>query len=444
MTRSAQTYAPPASGSLVASYRILPRGKVHRRVLSPDGRTVLGEQEIDLVERTCTCGTYGCPHVQYAAEKVAAWASPRRIDPGARFSDLYLRSLEDSLREQTDPHPDTAPSVYDGGYLSGITAEDVIAHTRDVARRVAERLRAVFGPPQGEEAEPGWRLDLEDRAYALLLGGMTPQQIDAASRGRAWVHWAVRWILQQPPRLAASLISVFGPREELHTAIHELEDALSALDRSGVESGEPIQAWDVAGEPLSDADQQLVAICRRVARSIPIPPRIVGDRDDLEQLAVTLALEQRRAGVPMSRIARVLRWRLIDTIRRQQVVQAHEELGMDESGAVCADDPFWLILRQASAVARDRRDTETERILAAVYADARSLHLHARGETREALRLARKILRRAWRHVFRGRTTRGTMDFEGAPGYSRAVEWIRDSWGRHLSQVLRSRLACAS
>ncbi len=417
----------PADSSVVVHYQPLSEDRTRylRRILSADGQTVLFKEAVELgPSPRCSCGG---SHGPAASAKISEALGPSR-EP--RLTSESLDGLE---------HPrfyadgGTAGADYDGGYLpGGISPEEVLDWHRERASALAPRLWRVF--PAGERSE---------RALLLLLAGIHPGQLEAAlnhggEAARDLCLAVCRSAAQDagPRGREAVLAALEGPIERVRDLLRDRAEALTASAREGAGS-------DAVPPVIGDAggSERLEAIVRReVQRTVAFVPRLSGDWEDLVQDGLLAAiLESRRyAGEPAARLERrvalAVRHRLIDKIRRQDTANRRApEVSIDaddrdERGIDIPDpdgDPLEMLLRQHRAGAQSRRDDRARAVTAAVYRESRGL--------------ARRIIRRAYLHIFRGHRTRGTMDYEADEQYPAAAAWLREAWGRHLTRALSSR-----
>jgi hypothetical protein len=98
-----------------------------RTVTTPEGEKVLSRQAINGGQ--CSCGVHGCPHPEFAREKLA-WAKTRK----RRRDTLPPEALEQLEREMADPAPHARDDQeYDGGFEGSVDTEgvDVTALLRD-------------------------------------------------------------------------------------------------------------------------------------------------------------------------------------------------------------------------------------------------------------------------------------------------------------------------
>jgi hypothetical protein len=418
----------PADSSVVVHYQPLSKDRTRylRRILSADGSEVLFKETVELgYAPRCSCGGN---HAQTASAKIHEALGPSR-EPR-----LTSESLDGLERPRFYADDASAGADYDGGYLpGGISPEEVLDWHRERASALTPLLRHVF--PAGERSE---------RALLLLLAGLHPDQAKSALSHEgeaardlflAVCRSAAR--AMGPRDREAILAALDDPIERVRDLLRDRAEALAASVREGAGS-------DAVPPAIGDAggSERLEAIVRReVQRTVAFVPRLSGEWEDLVQDGLLTAIleSRRRAGESAARLERrvalAVRHRLIDKIRRQDTANRRAPevpINADDRdegrGVDIPDpdgDPLEMLLRQQRAHADSRRDERTQAVALAVYRESRGL--------------ARRIIRRAYLHIFRGRRTRGTMDYEADEQYPAAAAWLREAWGRHLTRALSTR-----
>ena len=179
------------------------------------------------------------------------------------------------------------------------------------------------------------------------------------------------------------------------------------------------------------------------ARTISYVPRLAGEREDLFQYGMEIAiLEARRVSrIPGEtdqqfasrfehRVAIAVRHRLIDTIRRQDAADRNASSSLEEGRERGVEpeedgDPFDLVFRPYQDGRRDAR----------VRAIALDVHRQARG-------LARLIVARAYIAAFgcSDKRRKGIAELQDHSEYPAAAKRLASLWGEAMTRFARGEI----
>ena len=204
---------------------------------------------------------------------------------------------------------------------------------------------------------------------------------------------------------------------------------------------------DVAGQDDGTLSVLGPIVERTITSTIHHLPRLAGEREDLFQYGMAVAIPELRklsqnrgesddafAIRREYRISIALKHRLIDLIRRQDAADrnlpevssdAARERGIDLEDDEAATDPFDLVFRPYQD---GRRDAKVRTI-------ALEIHRQARG-------LARLVIARAYRAAFGSGSTRrkGIAELREHPDYAMAAKTLAHLWGEAVTKVVRGEL----
>ena len=202
---------------------------------------------------------------------------------------------------------------------------------------------------------------------------------------------------------------------------------------------------DIAG--VDDGTMAVLApiVERAIARTVSYVPRLFGDREDLFQYGMEIAIPEARrfsrvpgetdqqfAGRFEHRLVLAIRHRLIDAIRRQDAADRNApssslEEARDRGVEPEEDgDPFDLVFRPYQNGRRDAR----------VRAIALDVHRHAHG-------LARLIVARAYIAAFgcSEKRRKGIAELRDHPEYPAAAKRLASLWGEAMTRFARGEIA---
>jgi hypothetical protein len=201
---------------------------------------------------------------------------------------------------------------------------------------------------------------------------------------------------------------------------------------------------DVAGTDDGTVAMLGPIVDRAIARTISYVPRLFGDREDLFQYGMEVAIPEARRLSPNSgespqqfasrlehRVALALRHRLIDAIRRQDAADRNTPSSSleeaRERGAEPGEDgdPFDLVFRPYQNGRRDAR----------VRAIALDVHRHARG-------LARLVIARAYIAAFgcSDKRRKGIAELRDLAEYPAAAKRLASLWGDAMTRFARGEI----
>lgn len=399
--------ARPGANSAVLHHKILGGGAVVRtveRVLEtrdPGDPRRLRREVIQvenvllrLAPATCPlCTQVPCKHLHSAATAVA-FLQDRRSD---RTPGSPLVGLDHESRE-----PVTVPySVTTAGVRVRCLGR-IVDHEPDLGEEDAPR------PAESEYDGPGLLADWGHTVRGAHPNASHVQLIGAAIPvGQAALndHWAV-------------------DAEALPTT-------LSIQDVAGPDDGTVAML-----SPIVD---------RAIGRTISYVPRLFGDREDLFQYGMEIAIPEARrlSRIPGEtdqqfasrlehRVALAVRHRLIDAIRRQDAADRNTPSSSleeaRERGAEPGEDgdPFDLVFRPYQDGRRDAR------------VRAIALHVH-----RQAQGLARLIVARAYIAAFgcSEKRRKGIAELRDHPDYSAAAKRLASLWGEAMTRFARGEIA---